>query len=86
MGGKWESKAAKRKEVDAFLPNPFPFVRPQGRVCVDERFADLRWAGFSRETVDRRTGLSTSIKMSAKHEITLFADVLLASVIFYFGN
>jgi hypothetical protein len=45
-----------------------------------QRFADLRWAGFSAQMFIRSTALSATTKLSAEHETPPIANVLLAVV------
>ncbi len=42
-----------------------------------QRFADLRWAGFSAQMLMRRTELSVTTKLAAEHETPPIANVLL---------
>ena len=42
-----------------------------------QRFADLRWAGFSAQMFMRSTKLSATTKLSAEHETPPIANVLL---------
>jgi hypothetical protein len=44
-----------------------------------QRFADLRWAGFSAQRLMRRTELSATTKLSVEHETPPIANVLLAA-------
>jgi hypothetical protein len=50
---------------------------------VTQRFADLRWAGFSAQMFLRRTALSATTKLSAENETPPIANVLLAAVIHF---
>ena len=56
-----------------------------------QRFADLRWAGFSAQMFYRSTELSITTKLSAEHETPPIANVLLAadllvSLMCFFGT
>jgi len=54
-----------------------------GRLCPRsppnclQRFADLRWAGFSAQMLMRRTELSITTKLSVEHETPPITNVLL---------
>ena len=55
-------------------------------VACRQRFADLRWAGFSAQMLMRRTELPFTTKLSAVHETPPIANVLLAAGILFSFN
>ena len=53
-----------------------------GRGNDGQRFGAWRWAGVSALMFIRRTALSATTKLSAEHETSPIANVLLAAVLF----